>query len=54
MLIQNILFHPVLGEVKIGIDPELCFIALLGEVMVFIQNFLFHRFISQLLLKLAS
>ena len=25
----------------------------LGEVMVVIQNFLFHRFISQLLLKLG-
>ena len=30
MLVQNFLFHRVLGEVKIGIDPELSNSSLTG------------------------
>ena len=41
MLIQNFLFHRVLGEVKVLIQNFL--FRVLGEVKVLIQNFLFHR-----------
>ena len=40
MLIQNILFHRVLGEVKVLIQ-NLLFHHLLGKVKVLTQNFLF-------------